>query len=85
MRKTSHYHGTELIEETMRDMDWRELRDRRDQALDKSDWRVMPDREESQEWLQYRAFLRDLPQNFPGELANDACDAWDAYDKPEGA
>jgi len=31
----------------------------------------------------YREFLRELPQNYPGENANDAVDAWEAYDKPE--
>ena len=36
----------------------------------------------SEEMIDYRQFLRDLPSNYPGELANDACDAWNAYTKP---
>ena len=76
-----HYINGELAE--MVDIDWRTFRRLRNQALDESDWRFMSDQSPSDEWVDYRAFLRDLPQDNPGELANDACDSWVEYDKPE--
>lgn len=79
------YHGTDIIEEQSIDVAWAELRAARNTALDQSDWRFMSDQSPSDEWVSYRVFLRDLPGDFPGDLANDACDAWNDYDKPEGA
>lgn len=78
-----HYINGELAE--MVDIDWRTFRRLRNQALDESDWRFMSDQSPSDEWMDYRIFLRDLPGDFEGDLANDACDAWNDYDKPEGA
>jgi len=41
----------------------------------------MSDQNPSQEWIDYRQFLRDLPQNY--DTANEAADAWAEYEKPE--
>lgn len=46
---------------------WRDLRGWRNGLLSGSDWIFMPDvnitEEKKQEWISYRALLRDLPQN----------------------
>ena len=73
----------ELIETLYNDISWALLRQFRDNELDNSDWRFMSDQSPSQEWIDYRIFLRDLPQHH--ESANDAADAWNEYEKPEGA
>tara|TARA_Y100001951_G_scaffold11592_1_gene7423 strand:+ start:209 stop:469 length:261 start_codon:yes stop_codon:yes gene_type:complete len=73
----------ELVSTTYRDVTWETLRSMRDDELQNADWRFMSDQSPSDEWVDYRAFLRDLPQNHPGDNANDACDAWNAYEKPE--
>ena len=84
-RRSVVYAGSELVEESFVDVSWEELRGQRDRALDQSDWRFGSDQSPSDEWIAYRVFLRDLPQDNPGELANDACDSWNDYEKPEGA
>ena len=84
-RRSVVYDGSEIVDESFVDVSWEELRDERNTALDQSDWRFMSDQSPSDEWVSYRVFLRDLPGDFPGDLANDACDAWNEYDKPEGA
>ena len=63
------------------DMSWEEVRTVRDQALKDSDWRAVKDRVLPNSWKDFRTFLRNLPQNF--DSANDAADAWAAYDIPE--
>ena len=78
-----HLINGELAE--MLDINWTILRAIRNQSLDESDWRFMSDQSPSDEWVSYRTFLRELPQNYPGDNANDAADAWNDYDKPEGA
>ena len=83
MINRQHVINGELAE--MIDVDWRTFRRLRNQALDESDWRFMSDQSPSDEWVDYRVFLRDLPQDNPGDNSNDACDTWVAYDKPEGA
>lgn len=83
MINRQHFINGELAE--MIDIDWRTFRSLRNQALDESDWRFMSDQSPSDEWVSYRVFLRDLPQDNPGELANDACDSWVLFDKPEDA
>ena len=82
-RKNIVYNGNEIISETLREVSWEEVRDDIEVALHRSDWRFMADQSPSQEWIDYRQFLRDLPQNH--ESANDAADAWNEYEKPEGA
>ena len=80
-RKTIVYNGDEIISQTFRDMSWDEVRDERNMLLMISDWRFMSDQSPSDEWIAYRVFLRDLPQNY--DTANDAADAWNEYEKPE--
>lgn len=80
-RKVTRYNGKEIISEEMFDVDWDELRQQRDNELLISDWRFMSDQSPSQAWIDYRIFLRELPQNY--ETANEAADAWAAYEKPE--
>tara|TARA_R110002020_G_scaffold361389_1_gene573959 strand:- start:66 stop:320 length:255 start_codon:yes stop_codon:yes gene_type:complete len=80
-RKTIVYNGDEIISQTFRDMSWDEVRDERNMLLMISDWRFMSDQSPSDEWIAYRVFLRDLPQNY--DEANDAADALNEYEKPE--
>lgn len=71
------------------DVEWEEVRRLRDTQLKHTDWRFMSDQTPSQEWIDYRQFLRDLPQNYFDESdevsqgANAAADAWNEYPKPE--
>ena len=71
-----------IIETIYRDFTWDHVRKIRDYTLKTSDWRFMSDQSPSDEWIAYRVFLRDLPQNFP-DSANDAADAWNEYEIPE--
>ena len=88
-RTSTVYHGTDIVEQITHDVNWDELRSNRNTELDKSDWRFMSDQSPSDEWIAYRVFLRDLPQNHfdesdvPTQGANAAADAWEEYDKPE--
>jgi len=82
-RKVTHFAGTEIIDEYFVDVGWSELREKRNAALKETDWRFMSDQSPSEEWVTYRQFLRDLPENFSGDNANAACDAWHEYDIPE--
>jgi len=68
------YDGPDIIEEGMRDVTWEEVRDMRDYYLKDTDWRFMSDQSPSDEWVDYRTALRDLPQDHAD--ANSACDAW---------
>tara|TARA_R110000851_G_scaffold219557_1_gene372303 strand:- start:18 stop:269 length:252 start_codon:yes stop_codon:yes gene_type:complete len=79
-RRKVTYHGTEILEESFRDVTWDELRISRNKELNNSDWRFMSDQTPSQEWVDYRTFLRDLPQNY--DSANDAADAWNEFTIP---
>ena len=72
----------ELIDTIYNDVSWDMLRNLRDEELKNSDWRFMSDQSPSDEWIAYRVFLRDLPQNYP-DSANDAADAWNEYEIPE--
>ena len=54
------------------DVDWNHVRSVRNDELEKSDWRAVSDRTMSQDWIDYRQALRDLPQDY--ESANDAAD-----------
>ena len=88
-RKLIVYAGEEIISETYLDVVWSDVRNQRNDELLKSDWRFMSDQSPAQEWIDYREFLRDLPQNHFDESdevtqgANAAADAWNEYDKPE--
>tara|TARA_R110000822_G_scaffold296239_2_gene418621 strand:+ start:174 stop:401 length:228 start_codon:yes stop_codon:yes gene_type:complete len=59
---------------------WGQVREARNQELNNSDWRFMSDQSPSQEWVDYRTFLRNLPQNY--DSANDAADAWKEFTIP---
>ncbi len=73
--------GEQIVPIYKKDVTWEEVRERRNRELKKSDWRFMSDQTPSQEWVDYRQFLRDLPSNF--ESSNDAADAWNEYNIPE--
>ena len=53
---------------------WEQVRKYRDRILQKTDWLAVSDRTISQDWIDYRTALRDLPQNHAS--ANDAADNW---------
>jgi len=80
-RKWETYHGEELIDSGFHEVTWAAVRSARDDALKDSDWRAVKDRVLPNRWKDFRTFLRNLPQNF--DSANDAADAWAAYDIPE--
>jgi len=80
-RKRYFFDGEELLETITFDVTWEQVRDKRDVELMKSDVQALPDRNMSQEWIDYRQFLRDLPQNY--DTANEAADAWNEYEIPE--
>ncbi len=80
-RKRIKYSGTEIISESFIEVSWEHLRSQRNKELKNSDWRFMSDQTPSQEWIDYRQFLRDLPQQFTE--ANEAADAWNEYNVPE--
>jgi hypothetical protein len=64
----------EISSRVLRDVTWSAVRQSRDDALEKSDWRAVKDRVLSTAWKEYRQALRDLPQDHAE--ANDAADAW---------
>ena len=72
--------GEQVLIDTI-DLDWEYVRQRRDAELKNTDWWAVKDLVMSQAKKDYRIFLRDLPQNF--ESANEAADAWAAYNMPE--
>ena len=80
-RRVLIHDGENVIEDSMRDVSWSTIRAARDQTLKDSDWRALKDVVLSNPWKDFRTFLRNLPQNF--DSANDAADAWAAYDIPE--
>jgi len=73
--------GDVLVEVIEFDTTWDELRALRDRELVRTDHWAMSDRTMSQEQIDYRQFLRDLPED--NDSANDAADAWAAYEIPE--
>ena len=80
-REQTIYAGSDIVEVKTRDVEWDELRKLRNQELANTDWWAVKDLTMSQAKKDYRIFLRDLPQNY--QSANEACDAWAAYVKPE--
>ena len=80
-RNIEIYAGGELSETLTQSTTWRELRMERDGALKSTDWRFMSDQTPSDEWISYRVFLRNLPQNY--DTPDDADDAWAEYVMPE--
>ena len=80
-RTVTRYAGSEIIEQYQEDVDWAYVRYKRDLELARTDWWAVKDLTMSQARKDYRIFLRDLPQNY--ESANEAADAWAAYEIPE--
>jgi hypothetical protein len=80
-RREAIYDGAELVSETFLEVSWEQLRSNRDAELVQTDPWALSDRTMSQEQIDYREFLRDLPGDH--DSANEAADAWAAYDKPE--
>ena len=72
-RRFTRYHGTDIIEQGMKDVSWSTVRRERDQALAACDWRALKDVVLPTAWKEYRQALRDL-----GGFAssNEACDNW---------
>jgi len=75
------FHGDEVVDEGEHDVTWTQVRNERNAELRDTDWRAVKDRVLPNAWRDFRTFLRNLPQNF--DSANDAADAWAAYDIPE--
>ena len=82
-RKSVVYAGSEIIEESFIDVSWDELRRLRDRELKATDHHALSDRTMSDEMGSYRVMLRDLPSDFEGENANQACDHWNDNPRPE--
>jgi len=66
---------------TYYDFTWDQVRKERDVELKKTDWWALSDVTLSTARRDYRQFLRDLPSSYSN--ANDAADAWAAYNIPE--
>jgi len=82
-RTSTIYHGTDIVEQITRDVNWEELRSVRDDELKATDHHALSDRTMSDEMNSYRVMLRDLPSDFEGDNANDACDHWNDNPRPE--
>ena len=80
-RREIIYHGEEIISDTMNNVDWPSIKNMRKHILSECDYMFLSDQIPSQEWIDYRQFLRDLPQNFTD--SNEAADAWNEYPIPE--
>jgi len=80
-RRELIYSGEEIVSDILVDVNWDEVKYQREKVLEKSDWRFLSDQTPTQEWTDYRQFLRDLPQNYSD--ANSAADAWNTYPIPE--
>ena len=80
-RTVTRYAGSDIIEQYQEDVDWGSVRYKRDLELARTDWWAGKDVTLTSARKEYRIFLRDLPQNY--ESANDAADAWAAYEIPE--
>ena len=65
----------------MNNVDWASIKNMRDHVLSECDYMFLSDQTPSQEWIDYRQFLRDLPQQFTD--SNQAADAWNEYPIPE--
>tara|TARA_R100000458_G_C8267819_1_gene242713 strand:- start:1483 stop:1728 length:246 start_codon:yes stop_codon:yes gene_type:complete len=63
------------------DVEWWEVRQRRDKELKRTDFWALSDMTLSTARRDYRQFLRDLPSSYSS--ANEAADAWSAYNIPE--
>ena len=73
-RRVLIYDGEDVIDDSMREVEWHEVRAARNQALVDSDWRALKDVVLSNAWKLYRQSLRDLPQDHAE--SNDAADSF---------
>lgn len=88
-RKQTHFSNvpedatdlSEYMTVTYEDVTWQELRENRDKELKETDWWALKDLTLSAARKAYRAFLRDMPSTY--STANEAADAWSAYEIPE--
>jgi hypothetical protein len=67
----ARYENDVLVE--MFDVSWDQVRSKRNQALEDSDWRALKDVVLSTAWKEYRQELRDLGGH---PSANEAADNW---------
>jgi len=80
-RNYTIFKGSEIIDSGQYEVTWEQVRKQRNHELKSTDWWAVKDLTMSQAKKDYRQFLRDLPQNY--DSANDAADAWNAYEVPE--
>ena len=80
-RRVIIHNESEILEDSLRDVSWDEVRSVRNIELKITDWWALKDLTMSQEKKDYRKFLRDLPQDY--ENANAAADALNERQKPE--
>lgn len=66
---------------TYSDVSWDIIRSARNESLRATDWWALKDLTLSAARKAYRAFLRDMPSTY--STANEAADAWSAYEIPE--
>ena len=66
--------GNKTIENL--EIDWNKLRALRNEELASLDWKFLSDQNPTEEEIEYRQLLRDLPQNY--EDAWEAGEAWNA-------
>ena len=66
---------------TYYDVSWETIRSARNESLRATDWWACKDVTMSQAKKDYRTFLRDMPSTY--STANEAADAWSAYEIPE--
>ena len=74
-------HNGNVLEQSEIETDWEAIRKYRNAELVRTDPWAMSDRTMSQAQTDYRIFLRDLPGDH--DSANEAADAWAAYELPE--
>lgn len=82
-RSWSKYEDGVEIASGMKSISWDRLRLARNQELKSTDHYALSDRTMTDEMISYRTMLRDLPSDFEGDNANDACDHWAANPRPE--
>ena len=82
-RRWSTYENGVEVASGMKSVSWDKLRLARNQELRDTDHWALKDRTMSQAKKDYRVMLRDLPSDFEGENANQACDHWNDNPRPE--
>jgi len=83
VRNWSKYENGVEIANGQHNIAWDDLRAARDGELRATDHHALSDRTMSEEMGSYRVMLRDLPSDFEGDNANDACDHWNDNPRPE--